>query len=470
MRGVSKYGLSVAIVVTLTLAFNATGVAQEAGKAREEAARQAAAEAVKKKAEAAAAAAAKAADDVKKAVEDASKKVEAPKKEDAPKKDEAKKAAKDDDPFGETPAAPPKATAEKAATAKSETTIRKKSADKKPETKPDDKSKDKEPDDDAEPVKPRKVLDPDMIKLFLADGTVIAGKLTLKAIEIDTEFGRLSVPVVRVRAFRPGLESFPEVSKKIASQVESLGSNDFKVREEAQKELLAMGLPIRAELRQHTGDSNSERVRRIRDILSKLDELAEESDDPTAGEQAWLRGDAIETDEFKVVGKIVPQSFTMESKYGTLAVKLGDIRNAKRDTIEEAVEIRRVFSVEGQYIAQVQFKDSKIRVQRGDRVNISADGRITMSPWGTNATTGPDGATNYGQANVGGQNFPGGTLVGKIGNSGKVIKVGSRANFVADATGTLQFGVVVHSSYARRGYSFPGQYDLKIRVDRDPNK
>ena len=451
MRGVNKYGLSMASVLTLCVALASPCVAQEAAKeAAEAAAREADA-----KARADKEAAVKAAEDAKKAGEAA--------KKEAPKKEEAKKAAKDDDPFGETPA-PPKAT-----TQKSETTKKESTTDKKPETKPREKGKEKEPEEE-EPVKPRRVIDPDVIKLYLADGTVIAGKFTLKAIEIDTEFGRLSVPVVRVRAFRPGLESFPEMSKKITAHVENLGSNDFKVREEAQKELLAMGLPIRAELRQHTGDSNSERVRRIRDILTKLDELAEESDDPTVGEQVWLRGDAIETDEFKVVGKIVPQSFTMESKYGTLAVKLGDIRNAKRDTEEEAVEIRKVFSVEGQYIAQVQYKDSKIRVQRGDRVNITADGKITMSPWGTNATTGPDGATNYGSAPIGGQTFPGGTLIGKIGNSGKVIKIGSRANFVAEATGTLQFGVVVHSSYARRGYSFPGQYDLKIRVDRDPNK
>jgi hypothetical protein len=433
-------------------------MAQEAERKAAEAAEAIAREAAAK-AEADKAAAVKAVEDAKKAAE----------KKDEAKKADTKKAAKDEDPFGETPA-PPKDSPPPKNPPKADD---KKSA-KKSETKPAASTKDKETNDEseaeAETTKPRRVIDPDLIKLYLADGTIIAGKLTLKAIEIDTEFGRLSVPVVRVRAFRPGLESFPEMSKKISAHVENLGSNDFKVREEAQKELLAMGLPIRAELRQHAGDSNSERVRRIRDILAKLDELAEESDDPTVGEQAWLRGDAIETDEFKVVGKIVPQSFTMESKYGTLAVKLGDIRNAKRETEEEAVEIRKVFSVEGQYIAQVQYKDSKIRVQRGDRVNITADGRITMSPWGTNAQTGPDGATNYGQGNVGGQTFPGGTLVGKIGNNGKIIKIGSRANFVADAAGTLQFGVVVHNSYARRGYSYPGQYDLKIRVDRDPNK
>lgn len=466
MSRARNFGWWVAGVLMLGVAWTAPVVAQEVERAAIE-------EAVKLRAEEAARAAAQAAADAaKKAEAEAAAKAGADKKDDAKKADEdTKKAApKEDDPFGETPKVEKDTVKKKAETTKKETTKKEKASDKKGEKKPDEKSKEKEPEPEPEPVKPRPIVDPDTIRLYLADGTVIAGKLTLRAIEIDTEFGRLSVPVVRVRAFRPGLESFPEMSKKITTLVENLGSNDFKVREEAQKELLAMGLPIRAELRQQTNDTNSERVRRIRDILTKLDELAEESDDPTAGEQAWLRGDAIETDEFKVVGKIVPQSFTMESKYGTLAVKLGDIRNAKREVMEESIEIRRVFSVEGQYIAQVQYKDSKIRVQRGDRVSITADGRITMSPWGTNATTGPEGATNYGQANVGGQNFPGGCLVGKIGSNGRITKIGSRANFVADATGTLQFGVVVHSSYARRGYTFPGQYDLKIRVDRDPGR
>jgi hypothetical protein len=462
MSRVRNWGWSVAGIYLLCAAGTVPVQAQEAEPAVEEKVRaevaaraaQAAADAAKADANKAAAAANAAAD----------------KKDDAKKEtDDAKKAAaKDEDPFGETPKVEKDTVKKKTETTKKETTKSEKTSDKKGEKKPDESSKDKEPE--PEPVKPRVIVDPDTIRLYLADGTVIAGKLTLRAIEIDTEFGRLSVPVVRVRTFRPGLESFPEMSKKITTLVENLGSNDFKVREEAQKDLLVMGLPIRAELRQHTNDTNSERVRRIRDILTKLDELAEESDDPTAGEQAWLRGDAIETDEFKVVGKIVPQTFTMESKYGTLAVKLGDIRNAKRDVMEEAQEIRRVFTVEGQYIAQVQYKNSTIRVQRGDRVSITADGRITMSPYGTNAITGPDGTTNYGQANVGGQNFPAGTLVGKIGNTGKVIKIGSRSNFVADASGTLQFGVVVNSSFARRGYTFPGQYDLKIKVDREPGR
>lgn len=315
--------------------------------------------------------------------------------------------------------------------------------------------------------------DPDVIRLHLGDGSVVAGKLVLDDLLIETEFGRLSVPVAKVRNFTPGLESNPELDKRVNELIEALGGADFKARETAQRALLAMGIAIRAELQRREADGNAERVRRIREILTKLSEMADEPEegaDPTA-RQAWIRGDTVETDEFTVVGKIVQQSFTMESKYGTLSVRIGDIKAARRELgIVEEQEIRKKLSVEGQYIAQTQFKDSKIRVQRGDKISITADGKIVMSPWGSASVTGPEGSTNYGTGSIGGQSFPGGTLVGRIGNSGKVFKVGTKAAVTADAEGSLMFGVVVHNSYARRGYTFPGNYDLSIRVDRQQAK
>jgi hypothetical protein len=316
--------------------------------------------------------------------------------------------------------------------------------------------------------------DPDMIRLHLGDGSVVGGKLVLDNLTIDTEFGQLSIPVQKVRNFTPGLESNPDLDKQISDLVEALGGADFKARETAQRTLLGMGVPIRAELqRREAGDTNAERVRRIREILTKLNEMAEEVDetaDPNA-RRAWVRGDTVETEDFTVVGKIVQQSFTMESKYGTLSVRIGDIKAARRELgIVEEQEIRKKLSVEGQYIAQTQFKDSKIRVQRGDKITISADGKIVMSPWGSASVTGPEGSSNYGTGSVGGQSFPGGTLVGRIGNSGKVFKVGSKVTHTADGDGMLMFGVVVHNSYARRGYTFPGNYDLTIKVERQEAK
>lgn len=354
----------------------------------------------------------------------------------------------DDDPFGEPvkPAEPPK--------------DEKKEGEKKEGEKKEGEPATEEP---VEIVPLRPMVDPDTVKVYLGDGSVVTGKLTMQEITVDTEFGQLKIPVTKILSFTPGLDSLPKLNEQVSAAVEALGSNDFKTRDAAQRELLAMGVPVRAELQRHTSGDNAERVKRVREVIAKLDEMADDFE--AAPQQAWARGDTVVTDEFTVVGKIGPQEFTFESKYGTLGVALADIRSLQREVGGGPTEIRKSLSVEGQYLATTNFKESKVKLQAGDKVTITAGGKIVMSPWGSNASTSPDGNTRYGNMQVDGQNFAGGALLAKVGG-GKVFKVGSNHSFTADKAGELQFAIAIHPSYGRGEYSFPGQYDLKIKVNR----
>ncbi|RIK72708.1 MAG: hypothetical protein DCC68_26060 [Planctomycetota bacterium] len=352
----------------------------------------------------------------------------------------------DDDPFGEPvkPAEPPK-------------------EEEKKKEKPGENKEGESTEEPVEIVPLRPMVDPDTVKVYLGDGSVVTGKLTMQEITVETEFGQLKIPVTKILSFTPGLDSLPKLNERVAEAIEALGSNDFKTRDAAQRELLAMGVPVRAELQRHTGGDNAERVKRVREVIAKLDEMADDFE--AAPQQAWARGDTVVTDEFTVVGKIGPQEFTFESKYGTLGVALADIRSLQREVGGGPTEIRKSLAVEGQYLASMRYKESKIRLQAGDKVTISAGGKIVMTPWGSNSSTGPDGNTRYGNMSIDGQNFGGGTLLAKVG-SGKVFKVGSNHSFTADKAGELQFAIAIHPSYGRGEYSFPGQYDLKIRVNR----
>jgi hypothetical protein len=352
----------------------------------------------------------------------------------------------DDDPFGEPvkPAEPPK-------------------DEEKKKEKPGEDQEGESTDEPVEIVPLRPMVDPDTVKVYLGDGSIVTGKLTMQDITIDTEYGQLKIPVTKILSFTPGLDSLPKLNEKVAAAIEALGSADFKARDAAQRELLAMGVPVRSELMRHTSGDNAERVKRVREVIAKLDEMAEDFE--ANQQQSWARGDTIVTDEFTVVGKIGPQEFTFESKYGTLGVALADIRSLQREVGGGPTEIRKSLSVEGQYLATTNFKESKVKLQAGDKVTISAGGKIVMSPWGSNQSTGPDGNTRYGNMPLDGQNFAGGTLLAKVG-SGKVFKVGSNHTFTADKSGELQFAIAIHPSYGRGEYSFPGQYDLKIKVNR----
>jgi hypothetical protein len=170
----------------------------------------------------------------------------------------------------------------------------------------------------------------------------------------------------------------------------------------------------------------------------------------------------VVTPGFTIVGRITTASFAVNSNYGTLQVKLSDVRMARRDAAEPE-EIRKTFAVSGSVMSSHTFTAPGIRLNRGDQVTISATGSITMTPWGNNAQSGPDGARNYGTMQPG--NIPTGTLIGRVA-AGEVFKVGSKYTFTATKPGPIDFSIAIPGDYP--GNSFPGEYEVKIRILRKP--
>ncbi len=318
---------------------------------------------------------------------------------------------------------------------------------------------DAKPAEAAIPVKP---LPPDFITLYLMDGTVIPGRLSMKEIAVETQFGNLSVPVASIKSLTPGLQSHPQLAKEVSGLIADLGSGNYNDREKAQQTLIKMGSSIRGELERHQSDSDVERRNRVKAILTEFDALAEQfemEDSPDALPLLQQR-DTIETTEFTIVGKIVPQSFAVKSPYGDLNVKLADIRKGERDLHKEE-DLRRTFTVDASHLTSRGPLSTNIRVGRGDVVTITADGTLTMTPWGNNAVTTPDGAQNYGWF-IPGQ-IPTGALVGKIGGD-NFTKFGSKTTFTAERSGVLQLAIGMQADYAQN--QFPGQYSVKVRVQR----
>jgi hypothetical protein len=306
-------------------------------------------------------------------------------------------------------------------------------------------------------------LGPKHIRLHLLDGSVISGDLSVSEIEIQTPFGKLVVPIDRIRSLKPGLDSYPKVLAEIETQIKNLASDDYKTREQAHKDLQAMGLKIRKELDRYAADENAEIKRHVGEIIKELDEQAEQAaDEETAAEQPWIRLDTLVTSDFTVVGKVSPNEFQVTSKYGPLTVQLADLKLGERQTaVRES--LRKNVTVDGSNIAQRSFKSTGIRVEAGDKINLKAEGTVVMTPWGSNAAASPDGAPNYGWFVP--NQIPGGALVAKIGDKGDVFKVGRQATFVAKNAGVLQLAIGIQAEYANQGYQYPGQYLVKLKVD-----
>lgn len=301
--------------------------------------------------------------------------------------------------------------------------------------------------------------DPELVQIALNDGSLISGKLSVKQIEVETSFGKLTIPVTSIRSFTPGLGRRPEVGVQVGQWIEQLGSVDFTQRETAQRELAKLGATIRPELEKRQDDKDTERRNRVKALLAELDD-AEGADDDQTGIVRQER-DVVETTEFTVVGSILTSEFTIHSRYGSLTAKLADIQRAQRDAGRKP-DVRKSFAVEGTNLVQRGLRNSSVRLEKGDRVTITADGQLMMTPWGNAAVSGPDGAANYGWYLP--NTIPSGALVGAIGAGGKVFKVGSKLTFTADRSGELHLAVAMQNEMANN--NFPGRYTARIRVER----
>lgn len=307
-------------------------------------------------------------------------------------------------------------------------------------------------------------VNPREVRLHMWDGSVITGELDVANITVTTEFGQLTVPIESIVSFRPGLNSFPNRKQQIDALVEQLGSSDFKTREAAKRDLVAMGTMLHKHIYTYSDDNNAERKRHLEEIRKEFEQQIDDFEDVFfEGEDnqvPLIDGDSVQTNQFVIVGKIDQEGFSVNSKYGKLIVQLSDVRLVDREQVGTLVRRTNV-TVQGKSFIHSSPKSTGLRVNRGDRIQISASGQMTMSPWGNQAAVQPDGNSSYGNFHGHG----GGTLLAVIGDSSEYIKVGSRASFIAPSSGVLKLGIAIQMDYANPNYDFPGEYKAKITIE-----
>jgi hypothetical protein len=313
----------------------------------------------------------------------------------------------------------------------------------------------------AQPAPAAAAEDDGTIRMHLMEGSVVSGKLTVAEITVDTEFGTLKIPVSSIVSFTPGLDSHPEQRKAIGRLILQLGANNVKDRDAAQKALTDMGRSIRAELERFASDDDPERKKRVGEILQAIEELEADASEEDQ-EPLLIAQDSVATPLFTVVGRISPQKFEMQTQFGSLEVALGDIRRAERETTGKP-EVRKSVDVTGNHLAGINYLNTGIKVSRGDVIQITAEGSIIMSPWGNNVQSTPEGSPQW-QWYIPSK-IPGGALCGRIGTSGEEFKVGSKLTMTAKKSGVLHLGFAMAAQFAGQGYQFPGQYNVKIRVN-----
>ncbi len=318
-----------------------------------------------------------------------------------------------------------------------------------------------QPATDTDTAKPaQEPVDPKVIRLHLSDGSIISGKLTIDALPVDTRFGRLTIPIEEIRFVRPGLESRPAEMEKVTALLENLGSANVTERQAAATELAKYGPIVRDQLQALAADQpQGPRAAEIRTLLERINEKMEseglDADD-------FSSQDIIATTKFTIAGRIVPQSFQLESDFGNLTMSLADMLKADRNTGEPEEERKTVTVAQENFVTRTM-KSTGLRVTKGDKITIRATGQITMTRWG-NAVATPEGAANTGWY-VNNQIYNG-ALCMRIGSGGTISKVGNSITVTAPASGVLHLGIAMNPRYAADSFQYPGQFKADVRIQR----
>jgi hypothetical protein len=285
--------------------------------------------------------------------------------------------------------------------------------------------------------------------------------LETKAIDVKTNFGMLTVPIARIVRLYPGLKSTPELNQTISQLVEDLGAREMEKRDAAQQALTSMGVKIHNILSSYGDGGSAERKKRLGQIRNAFDEILQEEMEDNSDAVALLSyDDRIVTPDFAIIGKIQQQEFRVTSKYGALNVRLGDLKMADRQMATPVSEIRKTVSVPAMSFFQKEPKSTGIRVNKGDKITIRADGIVQWVNWNSSST--PEGLTN--RSNWNGINS--GKLTARIGtDNSNCIAIGQKNTFVANSSGKLYLGIAMRDSYASSSsYRWSGEYKAKIRI------
>ena len=321
-------------------------------------------------------------------------------------------------------------------------------------------------EDIDEPVDENVVDSPEEIgdqfaQLHLQDGSIIGGDITTESIDVKTAYGVLNIPISRIVQIYPGLNSRPEFIEKITQLVEELGGPNAANRDRAQKELIMMGIRIRTVLEKLANENNAEQKKRITIIQATFEEELEANEEELLeSDRPIIFGDAVVTPDFTIVGEIQQKQFHVKSKFGDLHVNLGDIRLADRKISVTRANIRKSVAVPAMAFFQTKPQSTGIRVNKGDRISVRADGVVQWTNWNSSST--PEGLTN--RSNWNGINS--GKLAARIGsNNSQCVQIGNRGDFVADSSGILYLGIAMRDNYATSGsYTWTGEYKAKIVV------
>jgi hypothetical protein len=285
------------------------------------------------------------------------------------------------------------------------------------------------------------------------DGTTVRRAVLREGIELQTKYGKLTVPVADIRRIEFGHHVSPEAAKKIDAAVKDLGGDRFEQREQASQALLRLGRQAYPALEKAAQSGDKEVAQRARDALARIrEELPEE-------QLQFKHEDVIYTRDSVLAGRILNPTLKAKThNFGELQFDLATLASlhsmagTKADLSVEAAPFGK--EVLGKWI------DSGLTVDADTDLVITATGQVDLVPQQAGQfVSGPEGHPQ-GPLPSG---YLAGTLLGRVGEKGEFFVIGKRFEGRVVAPGKLYLHILPTGA----GEGSSGAYKVKVQNGYD---
>ncbi len=301
---------------------------------------------------------------------------------------------------------------------------------------------------------PAPVKDPaaKIAEVRFADGSVVRMSLLQDQVEILTRYGKLSVPVRDIRRIDFGLHVPSTLGEQITSSIKLLGSEVYRDRESATKELLQAGHWACPSLQRASKSTDAETAQRATQLLKQISEKV-------SPELLRLKeDDVIQTHEFTIVGRVLAPTLKAHSPhFGEVALKLCELRAVY---VRQACNTGDLFVDAAKYGCEPgQWLDTGVVLDPSMKLVVVVHGQVDLWPQTPGQyVAGPKGYNAVGK----GGPFMAGSLIGRIGESGKPFLIGERFEAPVGEEGKLYIHIVPSP------WNAPSVGSFHVRIHTDP--
>ena len=284
-----------------------------------------------------------------------------------------------------------------------------------------------------------------LAKLTLRDGSVYNGSISIKSVDLQTEYGKLAIPLKNVSSIEVGLSPDRSNKAKLENLIVQLSNEIEETRKIAYDELLKIKP---AEIYVLTDYLYSDKYIPAVDNLWTLGQLISELKSKLNLDDNIQEKDIISIDGQYMMGGIFTfPSVEIKTEFGALTIPKEKITKIEVTYVPSTGnESSKIINLPAsKYIsgnANGGWFRTGINVTKGQRISMTATGEVTLASL-SNAKYTPNGATGIESSYLGtGSTYPTyGQLVYKIGETGQIYTAGAKFNGAITETGMLYISI-----------------------------